>query len=186
MTCTTSRHHSLARLICIEEEEKKWWKVTVAIKKKNFFSFFFFFKILHVAQCYIPDYSDVVWTKKCGRGRSRNRTLGLRGETSVGSEQGWFVLALYNLSNFSLMLTVPILFVRHFKKRVKMCKSSLVFESEHSCDRGWAVIFTSTGQMRFSWLLCNTWKKKTTKRKRKRKKKHLSLQYFVDSRPQRF
>lgn len=107
-----------------------------------------------------------MWT-----GSKQKQNTGFKRGTSVGSEQGWFVLALYNLSNFSLMLTVPILFVRHFKKCVKMCKSSLVFESEHSCDRGWAVIFTSTGQMRFSWLLCNTWKKKTTERKRKRKKK---------------
>ena len=73
--------------------------------------------------------------------------------TAVESEQGWFQLALYNLSNLFLMLTVQILFVSHFRKT--LCKKKkrkkqelfvyLLFESEHGNQRQRAVFFTING-----------------------------------------
>lgn len=55
--------------------------------------------------------------------------------TAVESEQGWFSLALYNLSNLFLMLTVQY-FVSHFRKKRCVNSHLLSFESEHGNNRG--------------------------------------------------
>lgn len=84
-------------------------------KEKNFFFFLRFCMWPSViSQTTVTLFEQRVWT-----GSKQKQNTGFKRGTSVGSEQGWFVLALYNLSNFSLMLTVPILFVRHFKKTCK-------------------------------------------------------------------
>ena len=83
--------------------------------------------------------------------------------TAVESEQGWFQLALYNLSNLFLMLTVQILFVSHFrktlckKKREKNRKCLFICHlNQNMVIRDSELSFLpSTGHTRSSLLLCN-------------------------------
>lgn len=96
--------------------------------------------------------------------------------TVVESEQGWFELALYNLSNLFLMLTVQYsLYLTLVKRCVKKKIVHLLFESERGNNRQRAVGFflpqrVTRGPVCYSAIY----------------QKHLFLQYFVDPRPQHF
>lgn len=62
--------------------------------------------------------------------------------TAVESEQGWFELALYNLSNLFLMLTVQYsLYLTLVKHCVKKEIVHLLFESVRGNNRQRAVFF---------------------------------------------
>lgn len=137
----------------------------------------FFLVWLALARCLVlifrANYKNLVWKALMWRGSTR-KTQNWVSEGTAEAEQGWFKLALYNLSNLFLMLTVQY-FVSHFKTQPCVKTETfvyLLFESEHGNSRQRAVFVpwrVTRGPLCYSAIYQNTF-----------------LQYFVRSKTSTF
>lgn len=91
---------------------------------------------------FMANYRNLVFRAWMWTGSTQKQQNWVSEGTAVESEQGWFELALYNLSNLFLMLTVQYsLYLTLVKRCGKKKIVHLLFESERGNNRQRAVVF---------------------------------------------